>query len=399
MIRICVISKYGLAPCSRRYNRLFDIASILATKNRFVTLITSISCGYSNDLNEYSEHWFYYEKFYSPSLRHVLIKGPKIKLGLSPKRIYSWIHFEFCVLLFLIINRFNWNILYVSSLSLLTVLNGVIYKTITAGKFLFEVRDIWPASLIEITSKKNLATYLLSKVEQIGYKKADKIISPLNNFDQYLKLFRENFERKFVFIPQNFYTESKDSFQNKPIEARGVCYAGSFGEANDVKGFVKLLSSEKINKNIPFYFIGRGREFEDLKRTYSNSQIHFLNYMNEKKLDSFLKRNCIIGLHFIPNREVYNYGISPNKWKTYNKANLGIVTFDFLSNNMLKENEIGFSFEYSEQGIKKFLKLLESTVFMNSVKDSIIKFDEYSKTYLNLKKAINDKLLNHIDHE
>ena len=110
-----------------------------------------------------------------------------------------------------------------------------------------------------------------------------------------------------------------------------------------------------IDKKIVFYFIGKCIDFHRLKSIYSNTQFIFKDYMPPKDLQLFLKKNCGIGIQFIPNRPIYQYGISLNKWNTYHKSGLAIFTFSFMKNNLLYLYNAGINFEFNEKGVNKFL--------------------------------------------
>ena len=356
-MKIAVISKYGLSPSSGQNNRIFEICqSFLKISDAYnLTLITSISCGYKYDLSDYDSKFYYYESN-KGEIKHILLKGPINSLGFNFKRIFSWIVFELFLFFYLINKKFN--ILWISSLSLLTILNGIFFKKIFKSKLIFEIRDIWPQSIIEITGKKSVFTFLLRKIELFGYHNSDFIVSPLFNLSEYLEKINPKFKSKFNYIAQDISNSYEFPRPISNSDKLGICYAGSFGKANSIEEFLKLINSEIIDKKIVFYFIGKGLDFHRLKSTYSNTQFIFKEYMPPKDLQLFLKNNCNIGIQFIPNRPIYHYGISPNKWNTYHKSGLAIFTFSFMKNNLLDLYNAGINFEFNEQGVNKFVKKL-----------------------------------------
>ena len=87
----------------------------------------------------------------------------------SLKRIYSWIIFEYRIF------NFNYNIIgfkpdviYISSPSLLTILNGVYLKKKFKAKLVFEMRDLWPYFLYTTGkfSKYNPLVVILYLIEK-----------------------------------------------------------------------------------------------------------------------------------------------------------------------------------------------------------------------------------------
>jgi hypothetical protein len=385
-MKIAVISKYGLSPSSGQNNRIFEICqSFLEISDVYnITLISSISCGYQYDLSAYDSKFYYYESNID-GIKHILLKGPIISLGFNFKRILSWIIFE--LFLFFYLSHRKFNILWVSSLSLLTILNGIFFKKIFNSKLIFEVRDIWPQSIIEISNRKSGFTHLLSKIELFGYVKTDFIVSPLFNFSEYLEKLNPEFKKKFHYIAQNISSSYELPRPISNSNKLGICYAGSFGKANSIEQFLKLVSNYKIDEKIVFFFIGKGIDFKRLKSVYSNSQYIFKDYMHSEDLQLFLRKNCNIGIQFIPNRSIYQYGISPNKWNSYHKSGLAIFTFSFLKNDLLTQYNAGINFEFNEKGIIMFIKKLHSNVIDTEKYHSNFSF--LAKEKFSLKKDLN----------
>ncbi len=258
-MKIAVISKYGLSPSAGQNNRIFEICqSFLEISDVYdLTLITSISCGYEYDLSNYDSKFYYYESN-KGEIKHILLKGPIINLGFNYKRIFSWIIFELFLFFYLFNQKFN--VLWVSSLSLLTILNGIFFKKLNNSKLIFEIRDIWPQSLIEITGKESVFTYILRKIELFGYYKSDFIVSPLYNLSEYLEKINSKLKCKFHYIAQNVSNSFERPRSISVSDKLGICYAGSFGRANSVEEFLKLISSKIIDKKVVFYLIGKGTD-------------------------------------------------------------------------------------------------------------------------------------------
>lgn len=384
-MKIAVISKYGLGPASGHNNRIHKICqSFLEINGELdITLITSISCGYKYDLSNYDSRLYYYVSV-DNNICHILLKGPKINLGLNFTRIVSWVVFEIFLFSFLFNKKFN--VLWVSSLSLLSILNGIFSKFRYKSRLVFEIRDIWPQSIIEIAGSRNIFTIILRQIELYGYKKSDLIVSPLNDLSSYLGKINPKLKKKFHYIAQNI--EDKCDYPPAIIKSDklGICYAGSFGKANAVEDFISALSVQVLDPRVIFYFIGKGEDFYRLKSIYSNQQFIFKDYMDPVNLGLFLHLNCNIGVQFIPDRSIYQYGISPNKWSTYHNSGLAICTFSFIENNLLKSYDAGMNFEFTDEGVKEF------TGVINKADLSVVKyhdnFRELSREKFSLKNDL-----------
>ncbi|MFN5884497.1 MAG: glycosyltransferase WbuB, partial [Bacteroidota bacterium] len=78
-----------------------------------------------------------------------LLSGIKYASSISLLRIISWIHFELVLFRDYAKEKTIPDIVIVSSPSILTIFNGLYLKRKYKAKLIFEVRDIWPLTLIE----------------------------------------------------------------------------------------------------------------------------------------------------------------------------------------------------------------------------------------------------------
>jgi len=175
---IWYISKYAVSPNFGPPSRQFFFSKYFNIKGYQTVLISSHACGIKYSTNiDFEKYFKIYE---TEGIKHYLLKGPLISLGFSLKRILSWVQFEWYV--FKLGNDIGKkqkpDAIIVSSLSLLTIINGIYFKWKFGCKFILEIRDIWPLTLIEIGSysRYNPIILFLGFIEQIGYKYSDNII-------------------------------------------------------------------------------------------------------------------------------------------------------------------------------------------------------------------------------
>ena len=105
------------------------------------------------------------------------IKTLKYQKAYGIKRILSWFDFEWKLRKRLKRITKRPDVVIVSSLSLLSILNGIWLKKKYTCKLIFEVRDIWPLVLTRISSisEYNPFYMFLARIEKKGYQKSDLI--------------------------------------------------------------------------------------------------------------------------------------------------------------------------------------------------------------------------------
>lgn len=258
----------------------------------------------------------------------------------SVKRIISWIWFElFVILLPLFKNYKKPDVVIASSLSILSVLSGSFFKCFYKSKFILEIRDIWPQSLVDLRgiSTKNPLIIFLSFIEKIGYKYADEIVGTMPGLHLHVEeIIGKN--SKVHFIPQgvslNFYKDKQETVpleyikQYIPKNKFIITYAGTLGVANALNYIVdtaRILNTEKTN--IHFLFLGTGAEEAKLKEqvaTFNINNITFAPRVAKNQVQSILKVSDLL-IASVRNEKVYEFGISLNKFIDYMYAKKPII--------------------------------------------------------------------------
>lgn len=328
---IWYISKYAITPEYGNPTRQYFLAKYFSNLYRKVTLVSSVS----SQLNIYPDLGFKNHKIEtSGNLSSVLLSGPKIKLGFSLIRIWSWLVFEFRLLIWAIFSKKEKpDVIIVSSLSLLTFLTGVFLKKYFKCKLVCEVRDIWPLTIVQTNywNANNLFIKILSYVEYLGYKNADIIIGTMPNLRQHVKRVHEKSYNKVHCIPMgydpDFYEKNivciEDPFLSifttkVPDGYFTVGYAGTIGFVNYVDQIIKAAALLK-EKKIIFLLLGNGSKKVEITDQVANLHLEnviFIDSVEKKYVQLFLNK-CDLLIHPIGDFGIYDYGVSPNKWIDY----------------------------------------------------------------------------------
>jgi glycosyltransferase involved in cell wall biosynthesis len=321
-MNIWYLSKYAVTPNLGNPTRQYFLSKYLSKLVNEVTLVFSRS----TIINEAPPRVFSPVEYSLDNFKQVMIDGPSIDLGFNFKRILSWIEFELRLLKWMISQKNKPDLIIVSSLSILTFLNGIWAKRKYKAKLIIEVRDIYPETLIATGkfSRFNILVLILGFIEKLAYRNSNYIVSTLPFFDRHLNNVAPKEINKFRFIPMgidsDFYVSSSPIIINDykiPKNKFIVAYIGSFSKTNATKVIFDVIKLLKNDSSIYFLLAGTGEEKESglLK---INDQNNYLDMGQiEKELIPYYLSNADVALNPWLDLDIYKYGISPNKWMDY----------------------------------------------------------------------------------
>lgn len=329
-------------------SRLFAIARHFTLMGNGVQIITSDS----NHFSSYPQFDSTYNFSSIDRIRLGVIKTLKYSRSVSLKRVLSWIDFE----LKLFFHPKKWiqrpDVIIVSSLSLLTILNGLYYRWKYSSRLVFEVRDIWPLVLVEEGGYSSIhpMVQVLGRIEKIGYAKSDLIIGTMPNLHEHIStLINKPF--RFGCIPfgiDDYAIQSNESqsYQSESDEPRDrklvIGYAGSIGLSNGLDSFINVILRLKSFTSIHFKLLGDG-EFREKYREQLRDcpNVIFLDKVTKKEVPQFLAQ-CDIVYFSSLNSRVWKYGWSPNKIIDYMSAGKPILASYSGYVSMINEANCGF---------------------------------------------------------
>lgn len=145
---------------------------------------------------------------------------------------------------------------------------GYIISLFKRIPFVFEVRDIWPASVIQLGQIKNkLIIKILEHIELFLYKKAAKIVSVTDSYVEDLvskgvngnkiEIIKNGVDLNF-FIPKQALQDLK-----KDLGINGkriVSYIGTHGLSHALQHVVRCAYNLRAHQDLVFLFVGDGAE-------------------------------------------------------------------------------------------------------------------------------------------
>jgi glycosyltransferase involved in cell wall biosynthesis len=299
------------------------------------------------------EGGFTFEKI--DGINYVWVKVPKYGESTNKKRVLKWFVFS-TKLLFLPLKKMQKPDVVIASpmAPFLAVPAYKLAKKFNA-KFIYEVKDIWPLSIIELgnISPNNPLVKVMSWCEKFAIKKADFVVSSLQNYGEHLSQDLK-IHKDFVWINNGIDLDEMKDIELLPIEIEDILpkdkfivgYTGTIGIANALEYLLKAAENLKEYKDILFVIVGNGKEKDNLIEIYGNLEnVLFIEPIKKEQVQSMLKLFdvCYIGLK---KENLFKYGVSPNKLFDYMYSGKPILyAIDSGKSNIVNISNCGISVE------------------------------------------------------
>jgi glycosyltransferase involved in cell wall biosynthesis len=386
---ILFINHYTNTPLRGGATRHYELGKRLAKKGYDVTLVGG---AYHHHLKKNKTIDKNIEDEMSELVHIIWVKLPEYVNSHGIKRFLNWIIFS--VKLFLIPKfiKKKPDYIYYSSLSIIGIIPAIMLSKKYKAKLVFEIRDIWPLSLICLKgfSRFNPVIVLLRIIELIGYKFADLIVTTMP--DGYKHIHESGFTRKkIVYLPNGIeniaYPDvQSDIFElikNKQANKFTIGYVGTNGVPNGVETLVLAANELKPFKDIFFTIVGDGPEKKrliELSKHLQLTNIYFADRVPSNEVHQIVSSFDIVfhGQSIIT--KLYDYGISPNKMSEY-----------FLQGKPVVNAYSGSGDPVSKFGCGITVPALD----FKGVSEAILEFksmskDRFNQMSINAKKAIDE---------
>lgn len=349
MKNIWFISKYGTPDYAASVGaRGFLLLKQFVLKGHYALQIISDSNHTSSPPK--FEGLFYNEKV--SGVEVLWINTLKYIYPNSLKRVLSWFDFEL-KLFFLSKSKFPVpDTIIVSSLSLITILNGIFLRRKYNARLIFEVRDLWPDVLVFAGGYHKLhpAVLFLRFFEKLAYRSADVIVGTMPNLKEHVQEVAPGNCSKVICIPQGYdpnvdltSVEVPPDYLNKyiPSDKFTICYAGAIGADNALETFFEAAKGMEENADVRFVVLGDGYLKKEYQKKYGGlKNIVFAPRIDRSQVKSVLTRTSILyfSVHDTP---LMRTGQSLNKVIDYMAAGRPILASFSGYKSMLNEAECG----------------------------------------------------------
>lgn len=237
-----------------------------------------------------------------------------------------------------------------SSVHLLAVLAAYWVAKYHRARFIMEVRDLWPQTLIDMGEmrERNPIVKTLQILERFLYRRAERIIILGPGMAEYITA-RGTSEEEIVWIPNGVDLSRFEGLEPRCSSNNGfkVMYLGAHGQANAID---VLLQSAKIvqergREEIEFILIGDGPEkprLIKLGKELELRNVEFRDSVPKSEVPKVLEE-ADVTVFILNDLPLYRYGISLNKLFDYLAASKPLILAGSPSNNPVEEARCGLT--------------------------------------------------------
>ena len=203
------------------------------------------------------------------------------------------------------------------------------------ARFFYEVRDLWPAILLELGSFSRRHPYILANkaAESYAVKHAEKVLSVKpGDFDYFANEYALP-KNRFAYIPNGFLPDEQPSQAPDAVTRLRerysilVGYAGAVSSYYSLEDMVELADQFRDRKDVGFVVVGGGdreQAIQELAQARQLDNFHMIGKIPKLEVPATLQLFdiCYVGLEDL---DIHKYGISCNKIYEYMYAEKPII--------------------------------------------------------------------------
>ena len=221
------------------------------------------------------------------------------------------------------------------------------------AEFFFEVRDLWPAVLLELTRFSRWHPYLLAlkAAERHAVKSAKKILSVKPGDRDYFNATYGIAADRFAYLPNGFLPGENIGSIPAEIELLRKKYRILIGYVGGVSTYYRLEDMVELARrcvdyeDIGFVIVGKGDRSEAVRvavRSANLTNVHLVGAIDKQNVPAAIEQFdiCYVGLADL---DIHRYGISCNKIYEYMYASKPILGSYSTGYDPVVEADCGFT--------------------------------------------------------
>lgn len=327
-MNILWINHFAVAPTEGGGTRHFELGRELVRMGWGVTIAAS-------DFNLQLRRYVRRESAADRALRSETLDGVQFDwlwaapyTGNNWRRVWNWL--SFCRSL--LTHRGNHNrpdVVIGSSPHLFAALAGERLARRWGVPFVFEVRDLWPESIVAAGGRKGPAYHVFSLIARYLYRRADRIVVLASGSAVRIAQQGASADR-IVYVPNG---ADVGAFSEIHLASRStssdftLLYAGAHGPANGLDVVLDAAEILKDRGDIHFLLLGDGpvkASLETSARARQLSNVEFRAPVAKREMPA-LMASVNAGLMVLRDSPLFAFGVSPNKLFDYLSAALPVV--------------------------------------------------------------------------
>ena len=359
-MKIWIVNHYARSPDTPGGTRHFDFATELVKRGHQVSIFTS-SFGHRTRKEERLEGKQNYRRENVDGVEFIWVRTFPYYKGNDWRRVVNMLSYSFRVIPLGLRFKERPDVILASSPHPFAGLAGYILARLKRARFIFEVRDLWPQTLVEFGGYSNRSSVvkLLRVLEKFLCQRAKKIVLLAPKASDYITRLGIP-TSKIVYIPNGvdpkLFSDTSAKLPSEigelisGLKSEGkilVGYAGAHGIANALDTIIeaaKLLQDEEVNK-VHFLLVGDGPEKGRLvgkAESWRLSNISFFEPIPKYAIPTLL-RAIDIAVRSGRKSGLGKYGISTNKGFDYMASVKPIVWTNNSINSLVAEANCGIS--------------------------------------------------------
>lgn len=274
---------------------------------------------------------------------------------------------------------FSCDIIIATSPQFFTAVSAGTLSFLKRKKFIFEVRDLWPESIMGVdVMKENFFIRFLSWIEKLLYRRAWKIVVVSEAFIP--AIIDKGIDRKKIHYisngisKNNFYPQDKNKSLLAKLDLEGkfiTGYMGTHGMAHKLDFIIDCMG-ELENGNIHFLFIGEGAKKEALVKQAAElklKNVTFINNVPREEVSAYLSL-LDIGLIHLRKSEAFEKVIPSKLFELAAMRIPMLLGVKGEASRLLRKYNAGVCFEPENKNdfISKFLDLKNNFRLREEVK-------------------------------
>jgi len=193
--------------------------------------------------------------------------------------------------------------------------------------FVFEVRDLWPESLIAAGGKRGIAYRVFDTIARALYRSADGIVVLAKGSADYLIRERGVDPERIRFVPNGVDVDAFSVPARPKRPSTTFVYTGAHGPANGLDVVLDAAQLLSHRSDIRILLVGSGPDKERLRanaEARALGSVEFRDPVPKQQIPALLAE-ADAGLMILRPSKLFEYGVSPNKLFDYMAAGLPIV--------------------------------------------------------------------------